>query len=121
MTGEQGNRTRLVKNAPKAASHLDFGSHRFPQVHADNVVDEFAPIPLEIGDVLLFDNQAAPVRGGTGKDNPRARISGENFIVCCTQDRNVRLWLHHRYLMILRLSRFGRTPTGAVKIAGGMS
>jgi len=85
------------------------------------MVGELAPIPLEIRDVMLFDDEAAPVRGSAGKDNPRARISGENFVVCCTQNRNVRLWLHHRYLMILRLSRFGRTPTGAVKIAGGMS
>jgi hypothetical protein len=30
MAREQGNRTCLVENAPKAAFRLDFGSHRFP-------------------------------------------------------------------------------------------
>src|SRR6516162_9053940 len=82
------------------------------------MVDELAPIPLEIRDVMLFDDEAAPVRGSAGKDNPRARISGKNFVVCCTQNRNVRLWLHQRYLMILGPSRFGRAPAGWVKIEG---
>src|SRR6516165_5361834 len=83
------------------------------------MVDEFAPIPLEIRDVMLFDDEAAPIRGSAGRDNPRARISGQNFVVCCTQNRNIRLRLHQHYLMILRPSRFGRTPAGSVKIAGG--
>ena len=43
------------------------------------MVDELASIPLEIRDVMLFDDEVAPVRGSAGKDNPRARISGEDF------------------------------------------
>src|SRR6516225_2591968 len=82
------------------------------------MVDELAPIPLEIRDVMLFDDEAAPVRGSAGKDNPRARISGQNFVVCCTQNRNIGLWLHRQNLMILRPSRFGRTLAGSVKVAG---
>src|SRR5215469_6887123 len=73
------------------------------------MVDEFASMPLEIRDVMLFDDEVAPVRVSAGKDNPRARISGENFVVCCTQNRDIRLWLHHHNSMILRAARCERT------------
>src|SRR6516162_354494 len=83
------------------------------------MVDEFAPVPLEIRDVMLFDDEAAPVRGSAGKDNPRPRISGENFVVCCTQNWNIRLCLHHHCLMTLAPSRFAGIRRGQRKSMGG--
>src|SRR5215469_10855275 len=77
------------------------------------MVGELAPIPLEIRDVMLFDDEAAPVCGCAGKDNPRARISGENFIVCCTQNRNIRLWLHNHDSMIFKAFEV-RTNSGGI-------
>jgi hypothetical protein len=77
------------------------------------MLEEFAPIPLEIRDVMLFDNEVAPVGGSAGKDNPRARISRENFVVCCTQNWDIRLWPHHHDSMIFKAFEV-RTNSGGI-------
>ena len=97
---------------------VDLMGHRPANIHANDVRDVLDVIQISAGDMVFFYHEVGPVPAAAPENNPRESTCRQRFAICL-QHRNIRLSLHHRDLMILRPSRFGRTRAGSVKIAGG--
>src|SRR5262245_47314888 len=65
----QGNRILRQGDAPKAAVLFEFTRDRRANVYSNDVLDKHEVGQFTGAEVMLFDDDVVPARGGAGQDN----------------------------------------------------
>src|SRR5262245_58310000 len=88
LTGRQGDRILWQGDALKATIFFEFTGDSSANVHGNNVLDEHEVGQFSCAELMLFDDDVVPVRGGAGEDNAGEWIIAQNIAVGCPYKRN---------------------------------